>query len=179
VIATGRLVLRPWRETDRPAYVAQATDPVMGEWLGGALSRAAAGPAFEAALVKNGAAGSWNWAVARLDDQAVIGALTLGRVMLAEHPLAGSLEIGWRLLPGVWGRGYAREAAAAVLGFGFAHIEAPEIVAFTAASNARSEAVMRAIGMVRDPARDFEHPALARGHPLRPHIVYAAARRKA
>ena len=26
--------------------------------------------------------------------------------------------------------------------------------------------------MSRDPADDFDHPALAPGHPLRPHVLY-------
>ena len=38
-------------------------------------------------------------------------------------------------------------------------------MAFTAAGNVRSQAVMRRIGMVRDPAADFDHPALAGGQP--------------
>lgn len=32
---------------------------------------------------------------------------------------------------------------------------------------------MQRIGMTRDPARDFDHPKLPEGHPLRPHIVYS------
>ena len=35
-----------------------------------------------------------------------------------------------------------------------------EIVAFTDPGNLRSLAVMRRLGMRRDPARDFEHPAM-------------------
>jgi hypothetical protein len=32
---------------------------------------------------------------------------------------------------------------------------------------------MARIGMRRDPARDFEHPLLPQGHPLRPHWLFA------
>jgi hypothetical protein len=35
---------------------------------------------------------------------------------------------------------------------------------------------MERIGMVRDPARDWNHPELEKGHPLRRHIVYVARR---
>jgi hypothetical protein len=31
---------------------------------------------------------------------------------------------------------------------------------------------MRRIGMVADPMRDFDHPRLAEGHPLRRHVVW-------
>jgi hypothetical protein len=35
---------------------------------------------------------------------------------------------------------------------------------------------MQRLGMVRMPERDFDHPLLARNHPLRRHIVYTAPR---
>jgi hypothetical protein len=31
---------------------------------------------------------------------------------------------------------------------------------------------MEKIGMHRDPQADFEHPRIAEGHPLRPHVLY-------
>ena len=30
--------------------------------------------------------------------------------------------------------------------------------------------------MRRDPRRDFEHPSLPEGHPLRPHVVFSIRR---
>jgi hypothetical protein len=33
--------------------------------------------------------------------------------------------------------------------------------------------VMERLSMIRQPKRDFDHPALAPGHPLRSHVVYA------
>jgi hypothetical protein len=36
----------------------------------------------------------------------------------------------------------------------------------------RSQAVMRRIGMVRDVAADFDHPALPAESPLRRHVLY-------
>jgi len=42
----------------------------------------------------------------------------------------------------------------------------------TTADNVRSRAVMERLGMTRSAADDFEHPALASGDPLRPHVLY-------
>jgi RimJ/RimL family protein N-acetyltransferase len=175
-IATERLVLRAWDEADRASYMALATDPVVSRWLGGTPSAASAAASFEHVRAASAAELHRTWALARKADGRVVGLIALAVVRGEGHPLAGASEIGWRLFPDAWGEGYASEGAAAALAWGFANLDVAEIVSFTAASNARSEAVMRRIGLVRDPRRDFDHPALAPSHPLRPHIVYAACR---
>jgi hypothetical protein len=45
-----------------------------------------------------------------------------------------------------------------------------------AATNHRSEAIMRRIGMTRAADRDFVHPDLAVDDPLRAHVVYVLER---
>ena len=85
------------------------------------------------------------------------------------------VEIGWRLAAEGWGHGFATEAARAVLDLGFERLGLAEIVSFTVPANVRSRRVMEKIGLVRDPADDFEHPALPEGHPLRPHVLYRAS----
>lgn len=59
---------------------------------------------------------------------------------------------------------------------GFAVLGLAEIVSFTTTANLRSQAVMQRIGMQRDASRDFEHPSLEPGHPLRPHVLHALGR---
>jgi RimJ/RimL family protein N-acetyltransferase len=177
VIETERLVLRPWSEADRAAYIALAIDPVVSTWLGGTPTTQAAEAAFEHLRGASAAVQRQRWALARNDDGVVVGAVSLDIVPGGRgHPLAGAVEIGWGLFPHAWGQGYASEGAAAALAWGFANLAVDEIVSFTAASNARSEAVMRRIGLMRDAGRDFDHPDLAADHPLRPHIVYHARR---
>ncbi|MNF11374.1 hypothetical protein D3C80_2125840 [compost metagenome] len=46
------------------------------------------------------------------------------------------------------------------------------MVSFTTEGNLPSQKVMQAIGMQHDPQGSFEHPRLAPGHPLRPHVLY-------
>ncbi|MDR3512965.1 MAG: GNAT family N-acetyltransferase [Caulobacteraceae bacterium] len=176
-IRTDRLVLRPWAEADRAAWMAMMADPEVTEWLGGPVTPDQAAAGFDRVRAHIDQHGFGLWAIERLADGAVIGAAGLLRIPAdAAHPLAGGVEIGWRLVRRAWGGGYASEAAAAALAWGLANLDAAEIVAFTAAGNARSQAVMRRIGLERDPGRDFDHPALAPGHPLRPHVVYVARR---
>lgn len=72
---------------------------------------------------------------------------TIGSVLLVPLPNGdGEIEIGWSLHPGLWGHGYAAEAARAVLRRGFeGGLE--EIHAVTHLTNDRSMAVARRIGM--------------------------------
>lgn len=93
----------------------------------------------------------------------------------ATIPAAPAVEVGWRLARPFWGRGIATEAAAAALRFGFQEVALTEIVSFTATRNVRSRAVMERIGMSRNPADDFEHPAVPAGS-LRAHVLYRKQR---
>jgi len=83
-----------------------------------------------------------------------------------------AVEVGWRLCRSVWGHGYATEAARVSLSFGFEQAGLDEIVAMTTTTNSRSAAVMERLGMTREAADDFDHPAIEAGHPLRRHILY-------
>jgi RimJ/RimL family protein N-acetyltransferase len=89
-------------------------------------------------------------------------------------PFTG-IEIGWRLARPAWGHGYATEAARAALDFGFGPLDLSEILAVTTTTNVRSQAVMRRIGMTRDPADDFDDPDVPDG-PLRPNVLYRIRR---
>jgi hypothetical protein len=49
-------------------------------------------------------------------------------------------------------------------------------MAITTLANTRSWGLMERLGMVRHPDEDFDHPDLAEGDPLRPHILYRIQR---
>ena len=175
MIETERLRLRTCREDERDVVAALNADPEVGAWLGGVLDRVQSDAMFDRIRAHIAERGYGLWAAERKSDCALIGLIGLNTVP-ADLPLAPGVEMSWRLFPHAWGAGYAVEGAAAALAFGHARIGAPEIVAFTTTENLRSRAVMDRIGMTRDPARDFEHPRLPLGHPLRSHLVYAARR---
>ena len=111
------------------------------------------------------------WAVEVAGGAPFVGMVGLHRVR-AELPFAPAVEVEWRLHPDHWGHGYATEAAAASLRFGFEEAGLAEIVAFTTTLNTRSQSVMERIGMVRDPVADFDHPRVPEGSPLRRHVLY-------
>jgi len=168
-ISTARLLLRPFRAEDLAPFAALNDHPLVVEWLG-KRTRAESDALTERINAEIDRERWGFWAVEVVGGEPFIGMVGLHRVD-PSFPFAPAVEIGWRLHPDHWGNGYATEAAAASLDHGFAS-GLVEVVAFTAAGNVRSQAVMRRIGMARDPSADFDHPALEADSPLRPHVLY-------
>jgi len=155
-------------------FAALNADPAVMEFLPARLSRAES-DAFAARLRGAIAERGWGlWAVQLRADGTFLGYVGLERPP-ADLPISPCVEIGWRLAAEHWGRGYASEAARAVLEAGFARLGLHEIVSFTSERNVRSRAVMERIGMGWSGER-FEHPRLPVGSPLRTHVVYRSAR---
>jgi len=174
-IETQRLRLRRWRDADRAPFAAMMADPEVGYWLGGTMSAAQADAFVDRAETELGTAGWGFLVIERKSDGVFFGCAGL-RPVREPLPPAPAVEIGWRMAREAWGAGYATEGARALLADGFLRRGLAEIIAFTAVSNRRSRAVMERLGMRRAPARDFEHPTLEAGDPLRPHVVYVARR---
>jgi RimJ/RimL family protein N-acetyltransferase len=71
----------------------------------------------------------------------------LGWVLLIPEDANGpEVEIGWRLQPDVWGRGFATEAARPILAHAFATLACPRIVADIKQENAASARVAAKLG---------------------------------
>lgn len=165
------MFLRPWLARDRVAFRRINADPRVNEFLPGPLDGAesdALADRIQAAMAANGF-GFWALEVPGVAEFG--GFVGLHRPSAA-LPFAPCVEIGWRLAPELWGRGLATEAARACLDHAFGALALAEVVAFTVPANRRSRAVMERIGMARDQAGDFDHPALPAGHPLRRHVLY-------
>lgn len=172
-LRTDRLVLRRWRDSDLEPWAAMNADPEVREHLGDPLTREqsdASVARFQAEFEQRGY--GW-WAVEVRATGAFIG--FAGPDPVEDHMPFTGVEIGRRLARPAWGHGYATEAAQAVLAYGFDTLRLPEILAVTTATNHRSQAVMRRIGMTRNPADDFDDPTAPEG-PLRPNVLYRIAR---
>lgn len=174
-LATGRVVLRPWRKSDLAPFRALNADPRVMRYFPAVLDAAQSDALAD--RIRQGLADRdfGFWAVEVPNVASFIGFAGLSVPGFRAH-FTPCIEIGWRLVAGHWGKGYASEAAAAALRHAFGTLQLNEVVSFTAATNRRSVAVMRRIGMSHDPADDFEHPNLAAGSPLRQHVLYRLSR---
>lgn len=178
MIETPRLRLRRWEPRDRAPFAAVNADPEVMRHFPAPLDRADSDALIDR-LDRAWHANGIGFAVAeRKEDGAFLGMVGLSRMQFPElgPPHDGALEVGWRLARPFWGQGYATEAARAWIDHGFRGIGADEIVAITVPANLPSQAVMRRLGMRPDPARDFDHPRIPEGHPLRPHVLFTLLR---
>lgn len=75
-----------------------------------------------------------------------------------EHPACPHVDIGWRLLPEFWGKGYATEGAKACLDFIFKNYDFKTIFSCATEQNLASFAVMKKLGMSK--TEEFDHPRL-------------------
>ncbi|MGO9457124.1 MAG: GNAT family N-acetyltransferase [Acidimicrobiales bacterium] len=170
-LVTDRLVLRPWRDEDLDPAAAMNGDPETMRYFPAPLDREQS-DAFVRAMAQSFAwSGAGMWAVEAPGVSPCIGAVGLLHVGFDAH-FTPAVEVGWRLARAYWGRGYATEAGAASLRYGFDELGFDEVVSFTAEVNLPSQAVMVRLGMHRDPGGDFDHPRIPAGHPLSHHVLF-------
>ncbi len=170
---TARLVLRDWRGEDWAEFWRVTNRPAVMRWLGGVAddaTRTAARARLESYRVD---LGHTFWVVERKEDGALLGFCGLKRSNQAGGP-QGMMEVGWRLREDAWGKGYAKEAAAASLHLAFGRFGADEVIALTVARNTASWGLMARLGMERREDLDFASPDFDAENPLI--IAYATTR---
>jgi RimJ/RimL family protein N-acetyltransferase len=172
-IRTERLLMRRWRESDRGPFAAMNADPEVMRYFPETLDRAASDAFMDRieALIQRQGFGLW--ALELAETGRFLGFTGLNP-MPPGVPGAGGMEVGWRLASHAWHRGFATEAATAALDVAFRGAGLAEVWSMTAVLNEPSQAVMRRLGMTL--YGHFEHPRIAVGHPVRPHVVYRIAR---
>lgn len=151
VLETDRLILRPRTLGDLEECVEMDKDPGITRYIPGqwdspedyvAFLRERIGREYPPGL------GYWSIFSKNAPDD------FLGWVHLL--PVEGdgqAAEIGWRLKRTAWGRGYAAEAACAVLDHAFGTVGAERVIAETHVDNVRSKKLIEKLGLTH--AADF------------------------
>lgn len=159
VYETPRLVVRELDEGDAEAlYDLHRRDEVM-RWLDRTLST---GVADELARLER-------WKVRRTNGFGVFGieerdtGRLVGAQVLVPFDDLPYTDLGWRLHPDVWGRGYATESACGAVAYAFDTLGLDEVAAVTLPDNVRSRRVMQRLGMTY--AGEVVHADL-------PHVLY-------
>ena len=174
-LRTERLLIRPWRDDDLEAAAAMNADPRVMAFFPDVVTPEETATQIVAARARLAETGYGFLPVEVVGGPAFVGMVGL-LVPRFEAHFTPTVEIAWRLAGAHWGRGYATEAARAVLTYGFEELALPEIVSFTTVANVRSRRVMEKLGMRHAAEDDFLHPALPDHHPLKPHVLYRLRR---
>lgn len=177
-IETDRLFIREWEERYFAAFAAMNADPEVMEYFPSTLTDEQSRGVMERLMAKTQEFGFHFQPVVERASDRFVGFAGLARVEFAIH-FAPAVEIAWRLCRDSWGMGYATEAAAAFVDYGFRSLDLNEIVSFAVEGNLRSRAVMTRIGMTQDVDGTFMHPNLDRDHALARHVLYRLPRTEA
>jgi ribosomal-protein-alanine N-acetyltransferase len=159
VLITERLLLRPVTADDHATLLDHWTLPDVRRFLfdGAALSAAEVAATIEESVRDFAAAGYGIWLILEQGRPGLAGPASLGTA-LAGTALVGTaglrpledlgLEIFYSLAPGSWGRGYATEAARAVVDHALGPLGLPEVLAEVDEDNTASVAVVKRLGMI-------------------------------
>jgi RimJ/RimL family protein N-acetyltransferase len=156
-LVLDRLELRPFTARDAGAAhdVLYGDPEVMRYVAEGPLSNADATSALVGAYAQRAVTHAWSfWAVCERDSGALIGDAGMW------PSDRGEPELGYTLARSAWGRGYATEAARAVVDLAFGEAGLDHVVALTHPDNSSSMRVLTKLGFDRVGTRDahgYEH----------------------
>jgi RimJ/RimL family protein N-acetyltransferase len=161
LLATPRLRLRQWRDDDVAAFFDIYSRDEVARWLGPQPRRAVATLGEAATRLSRwreygetlaSPYGLWAIVPADSDNDQPIGTALLLPLRDDEGP-TGDVEVGWHLHPDQHGKGFATEAATALLAAA-AEAGITEVLALTDVDNVASQAVAARLDMIDDGVTD-------------------------
>jgi len=178
-VETDRLLLRELVPADDKGMFALDSDPEVHWYLGNSPIKTIDDSRVMIAYIRQQYIdnGVGRWAVIEKQSGSFIGwaGLKLMRETINGH--VNFYDIGYRLIRQYWGKGYATEAAKAVLDYGFNQLNLDNIYGMTAIDNLASKNVLQKIGLTY--VNNFDHAGLRhswyqlsrKDHQLRPGIA--------
>ncbi len=165
-IETERLLLRPLASGDGEALAEINADPEVMRFIGDGSPRdTEQTEALVAKVAAHWDAHGWGaFALTERDTGDLVGLAILATPNFLPEILPVT-ELGWRVKRDRWGRGYAPEAARAVLGFAFGELGLDRVVSCIHSDNKASIRVAEKLGMA------LERETVVPGHEV-PCSVY-------
>lgn len=148
VVETDRLVLGEWTAADVDAYARVCAIPEAMRFMWPARPATAAESAYGVQQLREHWRrwGFGHWAVHEKESGRFVGRTGIKRH--DDWPLdPDNTEVGWLYDPAVWGRGYATEAARAVVRWCFEELGRPQVISIAHPDNVASQRVMEKAGL--------------------------------
>ncbi len=158
-LETPRLRIRSFAHADIDAFAAIVADEAVMQYLGGPMSHDHTEHYINRAIETEQAVGYARCAVELKHSGALIG-------MCGFAPVEDYIDLGYRFERQRWGKGYATEAARAVVDDGFHNHGFAEIVGMAHPENSGSIRVLEKLGFVYQ--RDQQTP---RGLPAKRYLL--------
>jgi RimJ/RimL family protein N-acetyltransferase len=162
-LRSARLELRRFTQADLPLLIELNADPQVMRWLGGVMTPQQSADLLQTRILSyyDENPGLGVWATVLRDSGACIGFHLLNNI----HG-ESIIQVGYRLFPQHWGRGYATEMSMALLDYGYRRLGLDRIAAIAALENHASQRVLVKSGLPRLADRGFPHPAYAPYGPM-------------
>lgn len=160
---TERLILRFPATDDLQLIAGLWTDPQVTKYIGGPRNSDEILDGFREYIVDPESfareEGEWWWSIIERATSEFVGLCGL-----IEKEVVGEAEtdLGYFLLPTYWGRGFAAEAAGAVMRYAFRNPRLESLIALVHPENSQSIAVARKLGMRFD--RTVQRPRSVERH---------------
>jgi len=139
-LTTARLGFRQWSEADGELALGLWGDPEVTRWLGGPFTDEQVRQRLAKHIAMAKEHGMQYWPIFLLSTGEHVGCCGL------QPYRPGIPELGYHLRQEFWGQGIAREAAAAVIDYGFANFRIDAIFAGHPQENAASRKVLLSLG---------------------------------
>ena len=157
LVETERLILREILPEDEAAFFELDSDPEVHQYLG----KRPVQNIEQIRIVINYIReqykenGIGRWAVVTKSDNAFIGWAGLKLFTDEVNGHIDFYELGYRFMKKHWGKGYATEAAKAIVKYGFEELELDEIYGMTDPQNETSKKVLEKVGLKYIETFDF------------------------
>ena len=171
LFTSERLGFRNWKASDLEAFARMNAHPEVMRFFPNVLSHDASRKAMKGYQEHLHKRGYTYFAVEIRQTNEFTGFIGL-KYQDFEAPYTPAVDIGWRLLPEYWGKGYATEGARRCLEYAFETLGIHRVVSHCPTVNRPSERVMQKIGMEK--MGTFDHPLLADHPQLNPCVWYEA-----
>ncbi|MFZ4663701.1 MAG: GNAT family N-acetyltransferase [Caldilineaceae bacterium] len=147
-IDTQRLRIRPFRQEDWRAVYAYVSDPIVATYTPDGPMTAEQTQVYIDKQISADKPHAYALLLKATNDQA--DEQFIGHMVFHPWFEQRTYEIGWTIHPAYQRQGYATEAAAALLHYGFAEMKLHRIIATCQPENVASYRVMEKIGMRRE-----------------------------